>query len=869
MKKKNKVGCNSRAATAPVLVETDPSSSRPESACKLPEAMGPFPCHCESLDEAPQSASPSSQSRIGTSTELQEERMPSCPAESPIQAPAQRRMPPPSAQDFSPQRFGSYDLVWEIRRDALSKTYAATRDGISNLLAVRVFNARLTDSAQVRSIQGAAAKATELTHINHVSVYESGVSETGAPYVVTDLVEGETVAEVLQVVKRLDIARFLNIFSQVCDTLIEVHSKQLVHGNLSPEKIILASSDTEADIVKLVDLGMPADPVQCAFYLAPEQAIDRSKVDPRTDIYSLGCIMYEAIVGTPPLVHHNLSQAGLNCLHELASHYSPQSPEHKALKLLDCIVIKCMQKERSKRFRSVRELMDALKLVNDCICGGSARKLPPKADKLLLFRFLDMFDKKIVACLSAYILLSGFIFKCVSEIQIQKDIDDAQVCAMNDGRAQEYWKAALQHAQQNGSAPKLLAELHWALADTLVQQPTGGSIVSSTDDSIASCPDGSVVSDKLRLEAIGHYEQALAYYGRGAHYRTNALGLLDNINNQWMSMEDREGAASRRATTLKTAQKLFRERNFAGCADVCVRYLHSSSDQQITWYAARSYNELGLALPPAKSIRMLEKSLYYADKAAENVDAAYFNLKLAISKCGMMPESPSTALYLAESALKDGDADAARSELLSFHFSGNAQPLQNLLQSYDNIREYLYVADWHDSKSTVGAIPSLERTLKLQAQVFGVHSNQLEATLSKLAKCYRISGDTEKALATYKRLLAMAPTHSSTDWSDTFVLGTTHPALYTLAYADLLARKGKKDLATRTLEDAVYMKSGALDTSNPLCIRLLAAYADNNQKEQLKYILSLIAPDIPPDRLNQVAYTAQSGDVFSSSNAGN
>jgi len=749
-----------------------------------------------------------------------------------------------------PQRFGPYELVWELRRDALSKTYAAKRDGISALLALRIFDARLTDSAQGRSIRNAAQKSAELTHINHISVYESGVSDDGAPYVVTDWVEGESLAETLKVVKRLDIARFLNIFGQVCDALTEAHSKSLVHGNLSPEKIVFADIDTASDVVKLIDFGMPADPIQCAFYIAPEQSMDASRADSRTDIYSLGCIMYEALVGTPPMVHHKTSQTGLNCLHQLASHYSPQSAEHKALKLLDCIVIKCMQKERSKRFRSVRELDDALNLVRDCICGGSNRKLPPKAEKLLLFRFLDAFDKKIVASLCAYILVSGFTCKCISEIQIQKDIDDAQLCSMSDpSAARQYWQAAVHHAAAANAPPHLMADLHWALADSLSS-------------------DG-MQNERVSMDSIDHYEQALKYYGTGLRYRSNALELSGSINNAWQTIDDEQNSPALRDTTRQEARELFRQKRYADCAKTCVQFLNTTDDQEIAWYAARSYNELGAALPPQKAIRQFEKTVYYALKAQKNFETGNANLTMAIEQSGMIPDSDVTRQSLACDALRAGDEEAAQAVLTPFKWSWNgiSGPISRLLSYYEALKNSTYKTRTHNGPILAKATLALERTLKLQEDVYGDTSPDAAETLSTLANCYRISGHTDKALAAYKRRLNMHLIYhlnwAPHGWSE------GDPNVDTLAYVDLLAQTGQRKEAMHVLEQKLHNEDGTLRAGNPLCIRLLKAYADDKMTEQLEYTLSRLTPIVQPDRLPPPRTTIihgplgqNSGDAF-------
>ncbi|MBS1995231.1 MAG: hypothetical protein JSS86_02930, partial [Cyanobacteria bacterium SZAS LIN-2] len=142
--------------------------------------------------------------------------------------------PPAEATTLKPEKFGAYELIWEISKDAISKTYAVKNPAFEGMLALRIFNERITDSAQVRSIQKAALKSAELTHPNHAAVYDNGLGENGTPYVVGEWIEGEPLSELFRRRKRLDIASFLNIFGQINDVVAEAHSRNLMHGNLSP-----------------------------------------------------------------------------------------------------------------------------------------------------------------------------------------------------------------------------------------------------------------------------------------------------------------------------------------------------------------------------------------------------------------------------------------------------------------------------------------------------------------------------------------------------------------------------------------------------------------------------------------------------------
>ena len=722
---------------------------------------------------------------------------------------------PPAAQIF-----GQYKLLFETCRDALSTTYACERDGISSALAIRVFNRRFTDAAQIRQIQRAAATAAELTHANIVVVYENGIEECGAPYVVSDWVESDNLAEVLSLEKRLDIARFLQIFQQVCDALIEAHGRQLLHRNLSPDKILLTQDACGHEAVKIKDFGMPPDPVKNAFYLSAEQCVDANKVDARADIYSLGCIMYEALVGTPPFVGYAAKQASLDILHDLANRYSPHSSEHKALKLLDCIIAKCLQRKPSKRFGSARELAAALSMVQDCLLNGSKRRLPGKAERLLLFRFLDLFDRKIVACAFAYLCLGMFCVKYLGEIQLQKYIDEAQLALVdyNHDRAQNRWKAALRQAYLMGKPESLKAELHWALGDAYQDQMIFG-FSSASHSAIAG-------------DAVNQYSQALQYYGKGTYHQSDAMKLCRSMGYLWYNVNRAPDSLQDVQTVTAQADKLYNQKRYAECAKLCDLYFEKHTDETLANLAACSYNELALKSPPRKALRLFERAQYYMNLTGDawadhsisnNLTECYALLGIAMSHEPHQEQ--------ARKAILEGDLLAAMGELYMYGYNGH-QNVRDALLSYLRMQRESK-REVAGKESAKHALVAWERLLKLQVAAFGNHNEKLALTYSSIADCHRAMGDDERQRQALKNYFAVADRDKEWD-------GFKGNTLY---YANVLEKLGQRGQAIEFLSKTLKASSPFDSENNALHLKLIDLYVKNKQTAMANVVLSELIED--------------------------
>lgn len=738
---------------------------------------------------------------------------PSPPIESP-QAPQDEKEV--AAERTQPRRFKSYDILWEHSKDALSTTYAVKNDAVDRLLTLRLFNARVCDSLQIREIQKAAQKAAELTHLHLAMVYENGVDETGAPYVVSELVEGNNLGEVLQLKKRLDIASFINIFGQVTEALIESHSHELFHGNLSPDKIVLSTSEFDTDMIKLIEFGMPTDPMRNAFYLSPEQCLDKNRSDGRADIYSLGCIMYEALVGSPPFVGSKASQVALNYLHELANQFAKESPEHNALKLLDCIIIKCLQKDPAKRFRSMRELLNALRLVNDCVSNGSTKKLPPKAEKLLLFRFLDLFGNKIAAAMTAYLILGFVSLRVIGEVNLQKHIDQATISVgFNDLRAKDNWISAIKQAEMLQKPPSFLASLHYELGNTY--------------NAIARERELSRKNDNAR-KAIGEYEKAYSYYRRGDFFKADQLNLLRNISSMWTSLESPALAEKIRADAYDRIQKLWLAKQYQDCAKLAEDYFQYDFDKRIAFYAANANTEIALRLPPQKALRYFERAAYYFPYCQKNLNFECDNLAICISRLGLNPESDDTRTALGYAALEAGDMQAAHAEF-SKVFKVGSSTVSNMILAHLGWKVDVGGPRTMDP-ALKNSIEPLEKILAIEERIDGKDSESLSHTLSSLANTYARCGDYKKATKMYARLIELEPNCLN----------------YQLEYINMLVNVGRSADARKYLEQQVRFDP-RYGYENVLAGYLLKLYGDARMKQKIRDALIHLLPYAPPESL--------------------
>src|SRR6516164_4892108 len=283
-----------------------------------------------------------------------------------------RRLVPTSrriAMSATLSKAGRYEITGEIGRGAMGVVYRANDPFIGRTVAVKTLaiseqGAGLSKEELLNRFQTEARAAGLLTHPNIVVVYDAG-EEAGLFFITMELVEGKSLETLLDAGQLFPLPRVLHIMEQACSALQFAHDRNIVHRDIKPANLMLTPDDT----VKITDFGtakilqfgtvqQTAQVMGTPSYMSPEQ-IKGKVVDGRTDIFSLGVVLYEMVTGEKPFPGQNITTVIYKIVHE-----EPVAPRQLDPSLhagLDAIILKALAKEPSARYQSCRDLIEDLR----------------------------------------------------------------------------------------------------------------------------------------------------------------------------------------------------------------------------------------------------------------------------------------------------------------------------------------------------------------------------------------------------------------------------------------------------------------------------------------------------------------------------
>ncbi len=281
-------------------------------------------------------------------------------------------------------RIGGFDVIRVVGRGGMGVVLAAFDESLQREVAIKVLDPQLksNDTAQQRFCREARA-AAKVAHDNIVTVYQVSEDEAaGLPYLVMQLVNGETLEERLRRTGKLSIEEAVRVGMQAAQGLAAAHEHLLIHRDIKPANILI---DAVTNKVKLTDFGL-ARAVEdlkltrtgfvagTPLYMAPEQARGDG-VDPRSDLFSLGSVMYESLAGKPPfegktplVVLRRLSDEKHEPLHKL----NPDVPDW-----LEDVIDKLLEKNPNRRYQTASEVATELAAHYACLKPATLDKVEP------------------------------------------------------------------------------------------------------------------------------------------------------------------------------------------------------------------------------------------------------------------------------------------------------------------------------------------------------------------------------------------------------------------------------------------------------------------------------------------------------------
>lgn len=312
---------------------------------------------------------------------------------------------------------GKFLLLEELGRGASGTVYKARHLMLDQIVAIKIIDLRLSSSENaVKRFQSEASILSSFSHPNIVKSISFGNLPDGRQYMVLEFLDGESLEKHLKKTGPMEQEPAVALFIDIAQALGYAHERGVVHRDVKPGNVILQRAGDRLT-AKLVDFGIYKDAtssapgltqtgllVGSANYMSPEQCKSLA-TDGRSDLYSLGCLMYETVVGVPPMQADNELVIMSNHLNMPTT----SVPSMKTISLeLEQIIIRCLKKNPDERYQSAKDLLAAL-----ATCLDSEPKRKKSKDKRLF---------AVLAVLPFLIVSLGFLYYAKPKLKVNPEI---------------------------------------------------------------------------------------------------------------------------------------------------------------------------------------------------------------------------------------------------------------------------------------------------------------------------------------------------------------------------------------------------------------------------------------------------------------
>ncbi|MDP7033567.1 MAG: tetratricopeptide repeat protein [Planctomycetota bacterium] len=362
--------------------------------------------------------------------------------------------------------FGRFTDIEFLTEGGMGQILTATDPSIDRRVAIKILQPSITShKVHLQKFQNEFRLTGQLEHPGIVPVHESGTADDGRVYFCMKLVQGESLAELLETYRTLAVQQnkpfdptpFLRHLLRICDALSFAHSRNIVHRDLKPANLMVGAFGE----VLVMDWGLArkvrgpgADPLEestpspsrkthdplqtvegsvlgTPAYMAPEQAWGMmNEIDEQTDVYALGAILYEILAGSPPQKESNTQKIIERIQRGELERPSDRAPEHSIPAELEAVVMKAMAHEKSDRYRNAKEFQDDIQAYLDGRALGAAQYNPLQ----LLLKWVGRNRK---ACASAGLVVLIWIGFFVVQTWRERQEHEAKFLSARD-KADEF-----------------------------------------------------------------------------------------------------------------------------------------------------------------------------------------------------------------------------------------------------------------------------------------------------------------------------------------------------------------------------------------------------------------------------------------------
>jgi serine/threonine protein kinase/tetratricopeptide (TPR) repeat protein len=687
----------------------------------------------------------------------------------------------------SESRIGPYRLMEQIGEGGFGLVYVAEQSApVKRKVALKLIKPGMDTQQVVARFEAERQALALMDHPNIARVLDAGATDTGRPYFVMELVRGIPITDYCDR-NQLTPRERLKLFITVCQAIQHAHQKGIVHRDIKPSNVLVASHDGKP-APKVIDFGVAkamhrqltdltiytqfAQMIGTPLYMSPEQAeISGIDIDTRSDIYSLGVLLYELLTGTTPLERNQLRQAAFDDIRRLIREEEPPKPSTRLstsdsiasiaaqrhtepAKLsslvrgdLDWITMKALEKDRTRRYETANGLArDVQRYLDDEPVEAS----PPS----MIYRLRKVVRRNrglvLAASIVALALVGGAVAATVGLIRAERAADAERQAIEKERIAHAQAQARLRQVEKSND---VLTAIFEQLDIRRVRQDEEPLEAVLAERLVAAAQqlEGESVGDPL---TVARMQQKLGVTLISLGFPTEAIAVLQK------SLHTRQvNLSAEHPDVLVTKNDLARGYKDAGKLDIAVPLF----EEVLRSKQATLEKDHPDTLTSMNDLAGAYKIAGHVDKALPLLEEA---VRLSAAKIG--PDHPDTLMSIHNLAATYRAAGQLEKALPLYE---KTLRLRREKQGHDHPDTLLSLNSLAVGYRTAGdmnrALPLFEESMRLHKARLGEKHPDTLMSMNNLASVYRAVGQREQAIALYEETLRLLTAKMGRDHPNT------------------------------------------------------------------------------------------------------